>query len=56
MTEDKLLSRRVDDDGTTSALLPILPFIDATLLDATGKYSTKPICITLGTFPMKMRV
>ena len=42
--------------GPDSYLLPIIVYLDSTQLDATGKLSCKPICITLGNFSIKLRV
>jgi len=42
--------------GPDSFLLPIIVFLDSTMLDATGKLSAKPVCITLGNFSIKLRV
>lgn len=47
------LRRRHGDD---SYLLPVIIYLDATQLDATGKCSTKPVCITLGNFSITLRV
>ena len=35
-------------DGELSSILPVLMFADATLVDAVGKYSVKPVFVSIG--------
>ena len=51
-TEADLRARKGED----SFLLPIILYLDGTLLDVTGKQSAKPICVTLGNFSGRLRV
>ena len=38
------------------SLLPIIIYVDGTLLDALGKYIAKPLCVTIGNLSLSYRV
>ena len=43
-------------DGELSSILPVLMFADATIVDAVGKYSVKPVFVSIGNISKTYRV
>ena len=43
-------------DGELSSILPVLMFVDATIVDAVGKYSVKPVFVSIGNISKTYRV
>ena len=53
-TEDSIKPLMPNDK--LCAVMPLILHIDDTILDATGKYTAKPISITIGNFSNSIRV
>lgn len=55
-TEEDRFRGEEEGVGVVKAILPVILYVDATIVDGTGKYSVKPLSMSLGCFPERVRV